>query len=115
MTRSRFLDGAKELVLVYPEVVRYNARGEKVIMPAETPVEVWVTTTADRGWDAELPGQVSVVIVKCYARTAPVGSWARIVYRGLDWDLAMPPRFSPGPTKATSHVEFRIRERNGVD
>lgn len=114
MRRNRFLDEGKELILVYPEVTKVNKRGEKITMPADTPVQVWVTTTADRGWDAELAGQVEVTVVKCFARDAPVGSWARIVYNGEEWDLAMPPRFTPGVTKATRHVEFRIRARNGV-
>lgn len=102
-------------MLIYPEVEATNARGDKVRMPAETPVEVWVTSSAQRQGDAELAGQVSIKSMRCIARSAPLGSWARIVYRGEEWDLATPPRFTPGLSKATQHVEFIIRSRNRLD
>lgn len=113
--RSRLLDRGKEKILVYPEVELTNARGDMVRLPSETPVEVWVTTSQQRQGDAELAGQVSIKSVRCIARTAPVGSWARIVYQGEEWDLAVPPRFTPGLSRATQHVEFILRSRNRLD
>ncbi|WP_024816965.1 hypothetical protein [Arthrobacter sp. 31Y] len=110
--RSRLLDAGAEVVLVYPEVVEVNRRGDPLRVPSDTPVRVRVTTSVDRSSDAELPGQVSSKVVKCLARSAPVGSWARVVYAGEDWDVAYPPRLSPGVSRATRHVEFGLRSRN---
>jgi len=115
MRRSLLLDKGREKMLIYPEVVVINSRGDEVRVPAEIPVEVWVTSSAQRQGDAEIPGQVSVKSMRCITRDAPVGSWARITFRGEDWDLAVPPRFTVGLSKATSHVEFIIRSRNRLD
>lgn len=100
------------MVLVYPEEWAVNGRGDRVRKPSDTPVEVRVTTSVDRSSDAELPGQVSSKVVKCLARTAPVGSWARVVYQNEDWDVAYPPRLTPGISRATRHIEFGLRSRN---
>jgi hypothetical protein len=113
--RSVLLDRGRELMLVYPEELVLNNRGDEVRIPVTTPVEVWVTTSSQRQGDAEIPGQVSVKSMRCITRSAPVGSWARIVFRGEEWDLAVPPRFTAGLSKATQHVEFIIRSRNRLD
>lgn len=115
MARSRLLDKGRELMLIYPEELVINARGDEVRVPSETPVEVWVTTSSQRQGDAEIPGQVSIKSMRCITRSAPVGSWARITFLGEDWDLATPPRFTPGLSRATKHVEFIIRSRNRLD
>lgn len=115
MARSRLLDAGRETILVYPEVLTVNARGDEIRIPSDVPVEVKVTTSAQRQGDAEIPGQVSIKTVRCICRDAPVGSWARIVYRGEEWDLAAPPRFTPGLSRATQHVEFIIRSRNKLE
>lgn len=115
MRRSRLLDRGRSLMLIYPEVTVINARGDRIRVPAETPVEVWVTTSSQRQGDAELAGQVSIKSMRCITRSAPVGSWARIVFLGEEWDLATPPRFTPGLSRATQHVEFIIRSRNRLD
>lgn len=113
--RSRLLDRGREKMLIYPEVEVTNNRGDTVRVPAEEPVEVWVTSSAQRQGDAELPGQVSIKSMRIITRSAPVGSWARIEFQGEDWDLATPPRFTPGLSKATAHVEFIIRSRNRLN
>jgi hypothetical protein len=115
MARSRLLDKGRELMLIYPETEVVNARGDTVRIPAAVPVEVWVTTSSQRQGDAELAGQVSIKSMRCITRSAPVGSWARIVFQGEEWDLATPPRFTPGLSRATRHVEFIIRSRNRLD
>jgi hypothetical protein len=68
----------------------------------------------DRNASAELPGQVDVKIIRCVARDAPVGSWVRVVFAGEEWDLAAPPHFGAGVSKATRNVTFTIRSRNDV-
>jgi hypothetical protein len=115
MARSRLLDKGREKMLIYPEAEVINNRGDIVRVPAEEPVEIWVTTSSQRQGDAEIPGQVSIKSMRCITRTAPVGSWARIVFQGEEWDLAAPPRFTPGLSRATEHVEFIIRSRNKLN
>jgi hypothetical protein len=102
-------------MLIYPEVAVTNARGEHVRIPSTTPVEIWVTSSSQRQGDAEIAGQVSIKSMRCITRSAPVGSWARIVYAGEEWDLATPPRYTKGLSRATEHVEFIIRSRNKLD
>lgn len=115
MSRSRLLDAGTEVILVYPAVYDTNARGDVLQRPSETPVRVRCTTSAQRQGDAELPGQVSMKTIRCIARKAPVGSWARVEYQGEEWDLIGPPRFTPGVSRATEHVEFIIRSRNRLN
>lgn len=114
MPRSALLDRGREFVDIYPETIVVNSRGTPVKVPAKTPVRVRVTTTADRSQVAELSGQIDTQVIKCHARTAPLGSWARVVYNGEEYDLAEPPRFVEGVSRATRHVEFLIRSRSGL-
>lgn len=114
MGRSTLLDRGRETMLVYPEVLTRNARGDELRIPSTTATEFRVVVTAQRQGDSELPGQVSTKILRCMARSAPVGSWARIVFRGEEWDLASPPHFSTGLSRNVEHVEFIIRSRNRI-
>lgn len=114
MARSALLDRGREFVDIYPEVVVVNDRGTPVKMPSKTPVRVRVTTTKDRSQIAELSGQIDTDIIKCSTRSAPLGSWVRIVMNGEEYDLAEPPRFAPGVSRASKHVEFTIRSRSGL-
>jgi len=114
MARSAILDRGRERMLIYPEVHVVNARGDSLRVPATTPVEIRVVVTAQRQGDSEMAGQVSTKVLFVMARSAPVGSWARVVFRGEEWDLASPPHFSVGISKQTQHVEFIIRSRNRI-
>ena len=113
MRRSRLLDAGTDIILVYPEVKMRDSRGNLVKVPSDKAVTVRATTSFDRSSMAELPGQVDLSVIKCVTRDAPVGSWARIEYDGREWDLASPPRFSPGMSKSTAFVSFTIRSRPG--
>ena len=86
-------------------------RNNLIKVPATEPVEVRATTTRDRSAIAELPGQIDLTVVKCVTRTAPIGSWARVVYDDREWDVVEPPRFSPGMSRATRFVSFTLRSR----
>jgi len=112
--RSRLLDAGTAVIWVYPEEKKRDSRNNLVKVPSETPVKVLATTSYDRSSIAELPGQIDVDVLKCVARDAPVGSWARIIHDGKAWDLATPPRFSPGVSKATRFVQFTLRSRPGT-
>lgn len=114
MARSALLDRGRERMLIYPEVTTHNARGDEIRIPATTPVEVRVIVTAQRQGDSEIAGQVSVKVLYCITRKAPVASWARIVFRGEEWDLASPPHHTVGLSRALEHYEFIIRSRNKI-
>lgn len=102
-------------MLIYPEIVVINDRGIPLKVASDTPVTIYVSTMEDRSSNAELPGQVTAKVIRCQTRWAPLGSWARVVYNDEEWDVAIPPRFTPGVSKATQHVEFTLRSRNRLD
>lgn len=112
--KSQLLDRGKAVLLIYPEQIVTNARGDKVLVPSDTPVKVRVSMSRDRNTSAELPGSVDVKIIRCLTRSAPPGSWSRIVFDGEEWDLAAPPHVGVGVSKNTRSVSFTIRSRNGV-
>lgn len=114
MKTSLLLDRGRALLEIYPEVTVTNSRGDHVQVPSDKPVKIRVTMAKDRNSAAELPGQVDVKVIKCMARAAPVGTWARIVYEGEEWDLAAPPHHGVGVSKNTSAVSFIIRSRNNA-
>lgn len=114
MARSALLDRGRERMLIYPEVSTVNARGDEIRIPSTTPVEIRVIVTAQRQGDSEIAGQVSIKMLYCITRSAPVDSWAKIFFRGEEWDLASPPHFSVGLSRNLDHVEFIIRSRNKI-
>lgn len=114
MKTSVLLDRGRAVLDIYPEVDVVNKRGDHMKVPSDTPVKVRVSMARDRNQAAELPGQVDVKIIKCMAREAPVGTWARIVYLDEEWDLAAPPHRGIGVSKASTSVSFTIRSRNNA-
>lgn len=112
MTKSRLLDKGTEDMFIYPQIEATDKRGNTIEIASDTPVKIRVSTSIDQGSDAELAGQVSVKVLRVITRHAPLESWARIVYAGEEWDLAYPPRQTPGVSRATRHTEFGIRSRN---
>lgn len=114
MPRSALLDRGREYVDIYPEEIVIDDRGTPFKQPAKTAVRVRVTVTADRSQIAELSGQIDTDVLKCFARSAPLGTWARIVYNGDEYDLAAPPRFVGGVSRSTQHVQFLIRSRSNL-
>ena len=112
MVRSRLLDRGRESMIVYLEETVTDSLGNTLKRPSGEGLTIKVTSSEDRSSDAELPGQVSNKVVRIMARQVPVGSWSRVVYNGEEWDLASPPRFTPGVTKRLAHIEFTIRSRN---
>lgn len=114
MKTSVLLDRGRGILEVYPEVDAVNKRGDHIKVPADKPVKVRVSMARDRNQSAELPGQVDVEIIKCVTRSAPVGTWSRIVFDGEEWDLAAPPHRGVGVSKATQQVSFILRSRNNA-
>ena len=113
--RSRLLDRGAEEMLIYPVELKIDSRGNTVPIPSETPVKIRVTVLSGRNADAELPGNVSTTILVCHTRSAPVSTWGRVEFRGELWDVAVPPTFTAGTSKATQSVKFTIRSRNKVN
>jgi hypothetical protein len=112
MVRSRLLDRGAEELIVYVEETAVDSDGNTVKRPSGDGITLRVTSSVDRSADAELPGQVSNKIIRILARQVPAGSWARVIFDGEEWDLASPPRFTPGATKRLRHIEFTIKSRN---
>lgn len=112
MVRSRLLDRGRETLTVYLEEIATDSLGNKIKRPSGVGIDIKVTSSEDRSSDAELPGQVTNKVMRIMARQVPIGSWSRVVFNGEEWDLAGPPRFTPGVTKRLQHIEFTIRSRN---
>lgn len=110
--RSRLLDRGSETLTVYTEEWVHDSLGNRVKRPSGVGIDIRVTSSEDRSADAELPGQVSNKVIRIMARQVPIGSWSRVIFNGEEWDLASPPRFTPGATKRLRHIEFTIRSRN---
>ena len=112
MVRSRLLDRGRETLIVYLEENATDSLGNTLKRPSGVGIPIRITSSEDRSSDAELPGQVSNKVVRIMARQVPIGSWSRVVYNGEEWDLASPPRFTPGVTRRLRHIEFTIKSRN---
>lgn len=101
---------------IYPEITVTNERGNQIrTWDRFTYVDIWVNVATDRQSEAEIVGQLSVKVLRIVCRSAPIESWARIVFRNEEWDIAIPPTISHGISRATRHVEFLIRSRNEVE
>ena len=111
---STLLNRGRATVEVFPEVEVVNARGTVKKVPSEEPVLVSVTISSDQSQVADLPGQIEVRVIRCVARSAPVGTWARVRFEGEEYDLTIPPHRSPGASRASAHVAFTIRSRSNL-
>lgn len=113
MARSRLVDRGNEIVTIYPSRLTKDSDGNPVRVAGNEPYQRRVTVAEDRQADAELPGQVSNKIVRITLRDAPgLDSYAEVWFRGEQWDLANPPHFSNGVSRAIRHVEIALRSRN---
>lgn len=113
MVRSRLVDRGNEEILVYPSVLTEDSDGNPVRVPGRESYTRRATVAEERQSDAELPGQVSNKVVRIVVRDAPgLDSYAEIWFRGERWDLAAPPHFSNGVSRAVRHVELTLRSRN---
>lgn len=120
MARSRLVDRGNEIIEICPSLLKYDIDGNPIRVAGDEWYERRATVAEDRQADAELPGQVSNKVVRVVVRDAPgIDSYAGINFRGERWDLAGPPHFSNGVSRAIKHVEILLRSRNqmpeGVD
>lgn len=113
MRHSRLVDRGTELMLIWLEREVTDARGNtyKLADLDSDPIRVMVNVSTDRQSNAELAGQVDVKVLNGSTRSMPEGSYARILFRDEEWDLAIPLTHHR-LTKALSHVEFKLRSRN---
>ena len=112
---SRLVDRGNETIRIIPAVEQVDRSGNVVRFPDGDGYVRRCTVAEDRQADAELPGQVSNKVVRVTVRDAPgIDSWAEIWFRGEQWDLAAPPHFSNGVSRAVRHVELLLRSRNQI-
>lgn len=112
---STFMERGRQTLILWPVRTIHNRHGEaEYSADLDNPIRLRVTTSEDRSQIADLPGQVDVDIMRVISRHYPGregGTWSRCRLDGVDYDLAEPPRFSPGPSKASEHWEFKLRSR----
>lgn len=116
---STLLDRGRQTLVVWPSTQVENSRGDvEWSQDLENPIRMRVTTAMDRSQIADLPGQVDVEVVKVKTRTYPGhggGTWSRCQLDGVEYDLAEPPRYTKGPSRALSHWTFTLRSRANLD
>lgn len=116
MARSRLIDRGNEIVRFYVSEKHVDRQGNEVMVPSGKFYDRRATVAEERQSDAELPGQVAAKIVRLVVRDAPaLDSWAEVHFRGERWDLAAPPHFSNGVSRAIRHVELMLRSRNDME
>lgn len=106
------LDRGEELLTVYPEMLYTNRRGERMRIPGKEGTDVRVTVSAERMSSSDLVGQVAISYVTLSARWVPGWDWARVVFRGEEWDLVHPPHVASGASRSARHWEVKLRSRN---
>ncbi|WP_181448642.1 phage head completion protein [Nonomuraea aridisoli] len=104
------LDGGPDEVLIYPEVVTLDERGNEVRVPAETPVPARGRVQPVASSEAAVAGQQVTTTYRFITRNAPLGAWARVVWDGREWDLAGEPQWSRGSLR-TRHVTALLQAR----
>lgn len=113
--RSRLLDKGQEEAEFFPSVTVVNRRGERTSQPSAEGIKRRVTVSGDEQAIAELAGDVSILAVKLLCREVPGADHRmRVKFRGQMFDLAMPPHFSSGASRATRHMAVVLRGRNEV-
>lgn len=116
MARSKLLDKGEEQIMIYPEVWATNRRGERSRVPSDIPVTVRCTVAEERSAVAELPGQVELKSLRVLCRHVEgTGPYSRVFMRGEEWDIAAPPHYSTGASRAMRHMELVLRSRNNVN
>jgi hypothetical protein len=104
------LDDGPDEVLIYPEVVVVDERGNEVRRPAETPVPARGRVQPVSASEAAVAGQQVTTTYRFITRTAPLGAWARVEWDGREWDLAGEPLWSRGSPR-TRHVTALLQAR----
>lgn len=112
MPRTKLLDRGEEICEIYPEVRVRNRQGSFSLRPGKTPEVIRVTVTEERMSASDLIGQVSIHYLRLSTRHMRGGAYARVVFRGEEWDIVTPPHLSTGSSRAIRHWEFKIRSRN---
>lgn len=115
MPRTKLLDRGEEIMVAYPEVLFKDKRGNLQRRPGKQGRELRVSVSKERMSSSDLIGQVSISLIRCTTRSAPGWDYARIVFRGEEWDVVTPPHLSSGVSRASRHWEFTLRSRNRLD
>lgn len=115
MPRSKIMDRGEEVITVFPEVSYRDDRGNLQQFPGTEGVDVRVTVSAMRMSASDVPGQIAISNVSMTARKVPGWEWARVLFRGEEWDIITPPHISTGVSRASRHYEFSLRSRNRLD
>lgn len=112
MPRTKLLDCGEEICEIYPEIRVRDRYGGESIRAGKIPEIIRVTVTAERMSASDLIGQVSIHYLRLSTRSMRGGAYARVVFRGEEWDIVTPPHVSSGSSRAIRHWEFTIRSRN---
>lgn len=104
------LDTGNETILVWPEVDATDSDGNPVKVPAPDPIQVQCRVQPVSSTDVVAAGQQTVARYRVITRDAPLGPWARVRWRGRDWDVEGEPLWSNGSPR-TRHVKAILKAR----
>lgn len=106
------LDGAAELVEIYPQQLTTGPNGEQVHRAAAEPVVVSARVYPVSSDEAIVTGQQVNTMYRGITRTAPVGPWAECRWRGRRWRIVGEPLWRGGSPR-TRHVRWDMQALDG--
>jgi len=104
------LDRGTETVLVWPQTTTTDPDGNPIHGIADAPVTVRCRVQPVSSRDVIAAGQQTQARYRLSARDAPLGPWARVYWRGRDWDVDGEPMYQRG-SRRTRHVVAVLRAR----
>lgn len=100
--------------VVYRSKVETDSRGNsRKVVDTEDPHTIKVWMMPERSARAEVPGdqQINVIRIGTTYPLEGVDLWSRVELMGSEWDIASPPAYHRGVSRATRHWSITLRER----
>jgi hypothetical protein len=102
------LDGARDTVLIWPEIEVVDSYGTPKRVPGPLPYVVGGRVQPVSM--ADMPDDQTATLYRFITRDLPGGTWARVEWDGREWDVIGEPRRSNGSDR-TRHASIVIRAR----
>lgn len=99
--------------LVYASKTVEDRRGNHLrIVDMDNPIEVRAAFIPQRSGRAEVPGQSQINVTRMIvdAHLEGVDLWSRVLWMGLEWDVAAPPSYRHG-SRHVRHWSIDLRQR----
>jgi hypothetical protein len=104
------LDSGPDQLTVEAEVVRTDARRNRVRVPSGTPVTVQGRLQPFSSDETAVDGQEVLTLYRFICRSFPGGPWASVAGAGRDWDVVGEPAVRTGSSRV-AHTTVTLRAR----